>query len=63
MFVFVDRFGDAGDYGDPAGLAAMLASARKVRRERLVETLGVPWPLNSKRSLGPVEAISGRKAA
>ncbi|MDQ0465015.1 SAM-dependent methyltransferase [Caulobacter ginsengisoli] len=60
-FVFVDRFGDAADYGEPAGLAAVLPVAG-VRRESLVATLGVPWPLNTRRSLGPVEVISGRKS-
>jgi SAM-dependent methyltransferase len=62
-FVLVDRFRDAADYGDPAGLDAMLAAATDLRRERLVNTLGIPWPINSKRSLGPVDILSGRKPA
>jgi SAM-dependent methyltransferase len=60
-FVLVDRFGDAGDFGDPADLTAMLATLEDLRREPLVATLGIPWPLSSKRSLGPVDILSGRK--
>jgi hypothetical protein len=59
--VFVDRFGDAADYGDGADLAAVLRSTTGVRRESLVATLGVPWPLKTKRALGPVDVLSGRK--
>jgi SAM-dependent methyltransferase len=61
-FVFVDRFGDAKDHGDPAELARVLLATTQLRREPLVETLGVPWPLNSKRAPGPVEILSGQKA-
>jgi len=62
-FVFVDRFGAAADYGGPGELAAVFQATAQLRRERLVETLGVPWPLNTKRALGPVEMLSGRKLA
>jgi len=61
VFVFVDRFEDAADYGDVADLAAVLRSATGLRRESLVATLGVPWPLKTRRALGPVEVLSGRK--
>jgi len=60
-FVLVDRFGAAADYGDTAELAAILRATTGLRRESLVATLGVPWPLRTKRSLGPVEILSGRK--
>jgi len=60
-FVFVDRFADAADYGKLGELAAVLAVTSGLRRESLVTTLGVPWPLNTRRALGPVELISGRK--
>lgn len=60
-FVLVDRFRDARDYGDPAGLDAILASTADLRREQLVGALGIPWPLNAKRSLGPVDVLTGRK--
>ncbi len=63
VFVFVDRFGDAADYGDGADLAAVLRSTTGLRRESLVATLGVPWPLKTKRALGPVDVLSGRKLA
>lgn len=62
-FVFIDRFGDAADYGDPAELAAILQPTLALRREPLVETLAVPWPLNTKRALGPVQMLSGRNPA
>ncbi len=60
-FVLVDRFGDAGDYGQPGELAAALSGTADLRREPLVATLGVPWPLKTRRALGPVEALSGSK--
>lgn len=60
-FVLVDRFGDVRDFGDPADLTAMLATFEDLRRDPLVATLGIPWPLSSKRSLGPVDILSGRK--
>jgi len=59
-FVLIDRFADAGDY-DAAGLASVLGATAELRREPLVATLGVPWPLNAKRALGPAEVLSGRK--
>ncbi len=62
-FVLIDRFRDAADYGEPAELAAVLATTSDLHREPLVATLGVPWPLNSKRSLGPVDILWGRKPA
>ena len=61
VFVLVDRFGDATDYGDVAELAAVLRSTTGLRRESLVATLNVPWPLKTKRALGPVDVLSGRK--
>jgi len=60
-FVLVDRFGDRADYGDPADLQTVLAVAIDLRRDPLVATLGIPWPLNTRRAMGPVEMISGRK--
>jgi len=60
-FVLVDRFADAADYGDPAEVAPVLQAATELRRESLVARLSVPWPLNTKRALGPVEVLSGRK--
>jgi SAM-dependent methyltransferase len=60
-FVLVDRFGDAADYGDASELAAVLRTTSGLRRESLVATLGVPWPLKTTRALGPVEVLSGRK--
>ena len=61
VFVLVDRFGAAADYGDKAELAAVLQATTAVRRESLVATLGIPWPLNTQRALGPVEILSGQK--
>ncbi|WP_304165751.1 class I SAM-dependent methyltransferase [Phenylobacterium aquaticum] len=61
VFVVVDRFGDAADYGAPGDLAAVVEATHGLRREALVETLGVPWPLRTRRALGPVEMLSGRK--
>lgn len=63
IFVLVDRFGAAADYGDPTDLAALLQPATGLRRESLVAALSVPWPLNTKRALGPVEVLSGKKLA
>jgi hypothetical protein len=60
-FVFVDRFGDVADYGDKAGLERVLHSATELLRDPLVAMLGIPWPLRTKRALGPVEVLSGRK--
>lgn len=62
-FVLVDRFRDAGDYGDPAALDVLLAGVPGLKREQLVATLSIPWPLNSKRSLGPVDLLTGTKPA
>ncbi|HTQ12321.1 MAG TPA: class I SAM-dependent methyltransferase [Rhizomicrobium sp.] len=62
-FVFVDRFADAADYGRPRELAAVLRRATDLRRESLVAALDVPWPLKTKRAMGPVEILSGRKAS
>jgi SAM-dependent methyltransferase len=62
-FVLVDRFGDAADYGDTANLLAVLRSTAALRRESLVATLDVPWPLRTQRALGPVTMLSGRKLA
>ena len=56
---FVDRFADAADYGDASEVDAVL-STTEFRRESLITTLPVPWPLRSKRSLGPVEVLSGQ---
>lgn len=60
-FVLIDRFRDAKDYGDPAELEAVLAATADLKREALVDTLGVPWPLNTRRSLGPVDILTGTK--
>jgi SAM-dependent methyltransferase len=62
-FVLLDRFRDPADYGDLAALDAMLAGVADFRREALAATLGIPWPLNSKRSLGPVDVLTGTKPA
>lgn len=62
-FVFIDRFADKSDFGDPAILAALLEQGVALRREPLVETLGIPWPLSTKRALGPAEIVSGTRAA
>lgn len=61
-FVLIDRFGDPADY-DASALAEVLRPMEGVQREPLVPTLGVPWPLSTKRALGPVEVLSGRKTA
>jgi SAM-dependent methyltransferase len=63
VFVLVDRFGDAADYGDAVELTTVLRSTTGLRRESLVATLDVPWPLKTKRALGPVEMLSGRRRA
>jgi SAM-dependent methyltransferase len=63
IFVLVDRFGATADYGEPAEFARVLDATTELRRESLVLMLGVPWPLRTKRSLGPVEVLSGRKRA
>jgi len=60
QFVLVDRFADAADYGDGTELAVVLKAA-EVHRESLVRKLDVPWPLSSKRALGPVEVLRGTK--
>lgn len=62
-FVLVDRFGDAADFGGEAALAAVLQPASEVHRESVVKALGVPWPLSSRRALGPALLLSGRKRA
>jgi SAM-dependent methyltransferase len=61
MFVLIDRFGSSADYGDPARLMMILQATQDLRREPLVSTLGVPWPLRTRRALGPVEMLSGRR--
>ncbi len=60
-FVLVDRFGDKTDFGNSAELAAVLQATTGLRRESLVAPLGIPWPLKTKRALGPVEVLSGKK--
>ena len=60
-FVLVDRFADPADYGPPADLTAVLQTTSGLSREPLVSTLRLPWPLNMKRALGPVQMLSGRK--
>ncbi len=60
-FVLVDRFRDPKDYGDLAALDAMFGGVADFHREALVETLGIPWPLNTRRSLGPVDVLTGAK--
>lgn len=62
-FVLVDRFRDPRDYGDPVDLDAILVTTADLRCEQLVTALGVPWPLNTRRSLGPVDILSGQKPA
>ena len=62
-FVLVDRFRDPADFGPARDLSAALGPVDDLRREPLVGTLGVPWPLRTSRSLGPVDVISGMKAA
>jgi SAM-dependent methyltransferase len=57
-FILIDRFADTNDYGPPGDLAAVLAATENLHRESIVTTLNIPWPLNSKRALGPVEIIS-----
>jgi len=61
VFVLVDRFGSQSDYA-PAELTRALEGTTELQRDSLVGKLGVPWPLDSQRALGPVEVISGRKA-
>ncbi|MCI3134726.1 class I SAM-dependent methyltransferase [Phenylobacterium aquaticum] len=61
-FVFIDRFADRADYGDLGDLQAVLAPVLALRREPLVAALGIPWPLNTRRAMGPVEMVSGRKS-
>lgn len=60
-FVLVDRFADAGDYGPPAELEEVLRGLADLRIEPLAPALGMPWPLNTRRAMGAVEMISGRK--
>jgi len=59
-FVLVDRFGDTSDFGDADELEGVLRLTTGLRRESLVATLGVPWPLRTKRALGPVEVLAGQ---
>lgn len=61
-FVFVDRFADKAAF-DQAGLDTALRQAAQLAREDLVSTFGIPWPLKTRRSLGPVQLLSGEKAA
>jgi SAM-dependent methyltransferase len=61
-FVLVDRFGDAVAFGGADELAGVLRATTGLRREWLVGTLGVPWPLSTRRALGPVEVLGGQKA-
>jgi len=63
VFVFIDRFGDEADYGHGADLDGALGAADEICRESLVELLHLPWPLRSKRALGPVQIVSGRIAS
>ncbi|CAN5487694.1 hypothetical protein BH10PSE5_BH10PSE5_14060 [soil metagenome] len=63
-FVLIDRFGSTADYGEAARLETLLQKeATDLRREPLVATLRVPWPLKTKRALGPVEILSGRRTS
>ena len=61
-FVLVDRFGDASEFGGADELAGVLRATTGLRSESLVATLGVPWPLRTRRALGPVEVLVGQKA-
>jgi len=61
VFVLIDRFGSTADYGDAAQLNAILQTTSDLSREPLVPALGVPWPLRTRRALGPVEMLFGRK--
>ena len=60
QFVLVDRFDDAADF-DPAALASLLGSVTEVHREPLVTALAMPWPLSTRRAMGPTEVLWGRK--
>ena len=60
-FVFADRFANAVEYGGAPALEAALQATSGLRRERLSELVEVPWPLKTKRALGDVEIVSGRK--
>jgi len=62
VFVLIDRFGSTADYDDGAELERILQTTNDLRREPLVPTLGVPWPLSIMRGLGAAEMLSGRKS-
>ena len=61
-FVLIDRFGDEADYGNGTSLDRILGTTIATTREPLVELLRLPWPLRSKRALGPAQMISGHAA-
>lgn len=60
-FVLVDRFGDASEFGDGPELDEVLRHATAVERQPIRTVLDLPWPLSSKRALGPVEVVHGRR--
>ncbi|HEX2590387.1 MAG TPA: class I SAM-dependent methyltransferase [Rhizomicrobium sp.] len=60
-FVLIDRFADKKDYGAPSDLAALLCHTENLHEDSLVRTMRVPWPLSTKRALGPVTVLSGQK--
>ncbi len=60
-FVLIDRFADPKVYGPPHALNTVLADATGITTEPLVAALGIPWPLNSRQSLGPVQVLTGTK--
>ena len=62
VLVLIDRFGDRADYGNGTDLDRILGPTDALRREPLVDLMHLPWPLRSKRALGPVQMISGRAA-
>jgi SAM-dependent methyltransferase len=60
-FVLIDRFADPVEFGPRSAIDAALGEAVDVQRVPLGDLLELPWPLNSPRALGPVEAITGTR--
>jgi SAM-dependent methyltransferase len=61
-FVLIDRFADPKAYGPSGALEAVLGDeATDITTKPLVASLGIPWPLNSRQSLDPVQILTGTK--
>jgi SAM-dependent methyltransferase len=60
-FVLIDRFADPVEFGPSSLVDAALSEAVHVQRVPLGDLLELPWPLDSKHALGPVQVITGTR--